>query len=381
MVSGKLRRVKSALQTKFLDRIRWRSSVAVVGSFWLLSSGMASEPFAEWDVRFPSAVQPPWFGPVTSQPALNLHVWRAGLRVPAAGGGDLSLTLVFRQAPGGFARVIWQGPSRVVTLCANLFEQAAPLHQRTFLLRREMLGAGGQLYVESTGPGPCLERVELQWVEPRVFSPADAQARLTTSSGRWWTEADLRADPGPAPADQIQRGLVDALLEAGPLTFQPGQGARLFAILQGTPAQGRIRAQIAGLLPGDEPQLWVNGSPLAAVAVEMPRLDDPGYRQSQGEGWKYGGWRSLTAYVPPGCLRSGENQLDWATPAGVENITLRNVRLEVMAESAWSTPNFSAPPIPKPVPAAPVVPALPVPTAPLRMGLSSAHADVGLRPE
>ena len=373
--------MKPVARAKFLDRFLFLIGGATGWCVFLLSPGVASEPPAEWDVRFPWAVQPAWFGPVTSQPALNLHVWRAALRVPETGSGDLSLSLVFRQSPGGFARVIWQGPNRVVTLCANLFEQAASLHQRTFLVRREILGAGGQLYVESSGPEECLERVELQWVEPRVFSPPDTPARLIRSSGRWWTEADLRGEPGPMSADEIQGNLVDASLEAGPLALEPGQGARFLATLQGNPAQGRIRAQISGLLPGDEPQLWVNGSPLAAVSVETPRLDDPGYRPIPSEGWKYAGWRSLCAYVPPGWLRSGENQFDWAIPVGAKTIVLRNIRLEVTAESASSPANLPVPPSPKGAQASPLVSRAPARLAPLRMGLSSAHADVGLRPE
>ena len=361
----------------------WLAAVAV---------GMAVPPPAQWDARFPQGVQPLWFGPVASEPALNLHMWRAPIRRPAEG-GDLAVTFVFRQVPGGFARVIWQGPGRVVTLCANLFEQAAPLHQRTILISRELLGTEGQLFVESTGPGACLERVELHWVEPRVWAALGNPARLVGAAGRVWPDAELDGKASVAALDEIHAGFVDALLEAGPLSVEPGQGVRLLASLQGRPGFGRIRAQVSGLTPDEEPQIWVNGSPLGAVSLEVPRLDDPGYRSAGNNQWEYGGWRILTAFVPANWLVSGENQLDWSAPAGGRGMVVRNLRLEVSAESGVGMPPPAAverarpagvaasagrvisPPAPSAVYAAP-------PHSPqLRTGLSSGLPVVRLREE
>lgn len=347
-----------------------------------LSGGIAAPPPARWDALFPQGIQPSWFGPVTCQPALNLHLWRAPIRVPPDG-SDLAITLVFRQVPGGFAKVIWQGPGRVVTLCPNLFEQADWLHQRTLVISRGTLGSEGQLYIESTGPEPCLERVDLQWVQRKVFSTDDAPAYLISGGGRWWAEEDLHGEAAAPAADKIHGEFVDGLLEAGPLSLTNGQAARFFSQLQGRPGLARIRAQVSGLGLGEEPLIWVNGSPLGVVAVETPRLDDPGYRQMGPGIWRYGGWRNLTAFVPAGWLRSGENQFDWASPAGGEGVVLRNLRLEVAAEigaSARRTLPTSHEKIPfgQSPGLTPQATARPIP---LRSGLSSAHADVGLRPE
>ena len=347
-----------------------------------LSWSVGAAPPAQWDARTPQGIQPGWFGPVISQAALNLQIWRAPIRVPE-GGGDLAVTFVFRQVPGGFARVIWQGPGRVVTLCANLFEQAAPLHQRTILISRETLGAEGQIFVESTGPGPCLERVDLQWVTPRILATGENPARMISAAGRVWPEGELGGTPPPAVADEIHAGFVDALLEAGPLSVDAGQGVRLLAFLQGRPGLGRIRAQVSGLLPGDELPIWVNGSPLGAVAVETPRLDDPGFRQTSEREWEYGGWRTLTAFVPSGWLRGGENQVDLTAPAGRVGLFLRNVRLEVAAETTAGMVPIPPPPAPAPVAAvpAPWPTSRPAPAPQVRTGLSSGKSDIGLRPE
>jgi len=308
------------------------------------------------------------------------------MRVPP-GTGDLAVTFVFRQVPGGFARVVWQGPGRVVTLCANLFEQAAPLHQRTLLIPRETLGTEGQLFVESTGPGACLERVDLQWVEPRILGTGASPARMISDAGRVWPEGELGGSSPAASADEVHAGFVDALLEGGPLSLDAGQGVRLHAFLQGRPGWGRIRAQVSGLSPGEELPIWVNGSPLGAVAVEIPRLDDPGFRPAGRDEWEYGGWRTLTAYVPPGWLRGGENQVDLTAPAGRAGLVLRNVRLEVTAEAAAGmapvpvAPPAPAAPVRMAAAPAPVLPASPAPAPKLRPGLSSGNSAVGLRPE
>lgn len=366
-------------------RYRWSAMLW----FAAVASGMTGPPPAQWDARIPQGVQPGWFGPVANQPALNLHIWRAPIRTPAEG-GDLTVTFVFRQVPGGFARVIWQGPGRVVTLCANLFEQAAPLHQRTILISRELLGAEGQLFVESTGPGPCLEKVDLHWVEPRVLAAAGNPARLLGVAGRVWPDAELDGKSSVSAPDEIHAGFVDALLEAGPLSVEPGQGVRLLASLQGRPGFGRIRAQVSGLAPTEEPQIWVNGSPLGAVSVEVPRLDDPGYRPGGSHPWEYGGWKTLTAFVPANWLVAGENQVDWAAPGGGRGLVVRNLRLEVSAESGVGvTPPAAvgrARPAAVSASTARGVPptaarANPPPSPQLRTGLSSGRPVVGLRQE
>jgi len=374
--------------TRGSPRYRWLAMLWLVA----VATGMTGPPPAQWDARIPQGVQPSWFGPVANQPALNLHIWRAPIRRPAEA-GDLAVTFVFRQVPGGFARVIWQGPGRVVTLCANLFEQAAPLHQRTILISREMLGTEGQLFVESTGPGACLEKVDLHWVEPRVLAAVGNPARLVGAAGRIWPDAELDGKFSGAVPDEIHAGFVDALLEAGPLSVEPGQGVRLLASLQGRPGFGRIRAQVSGLAPNEEPQIWVNGSPLGAVSVEVPRLDDPGYRLAGSDQWEYGGWKTLTAFVPANWLVAGENQVDWSAPVGGRGLVVRNLRLEVSAESGVGIAPPAAVERPRPATGSPAAAqgmsppartagfAAPPPSPQLRTGLSSGLPIVGLRKE
>jgi len=159
---------------------------------------------------------------------------------------------------------------------------------------------------------------------------------------------------------------------------------RFVSSIAGQPGYARLEAQLAGLAPGKEPGIFVNGKALESLSVEVPGLGDPGYRK-EGEGYevRYGGWRKLVAYVPPGVFRMGENQVDFQVADG-SGMTLRNLRLQVVF------------PIPdKPLPAAQVQNPNPPsvfigdtsvgnksPYRPqLRTGLSSGTGGVGLRTE
>ena len=172
------------------------------------------------------------------------------------------------------------------------------------------------------------------------------------------------------------------------MSLEPGQNARLFSWLQGRPGMGRIRAQVSGLRPGEELQIWVNGSPLGSVAVETPRLDDPGYQRAGQEGWTYAGWRQVVAFVPPGWLHPGENQIDCSGPADGQGLVFRDLRLEITAENdpqriPWVKtpgPKAAAPNVSKPAFSSKIGSSHPAGTR-LRPGLSSALSEVGLRPE
>ena len=395
MSKGKVPQQENRLPAKLGGVKKWRNPLAgLVWAFcllWILglekSEGASgnSNPPASWDVREKAPVFPLWFGPVTAQAGLNLYTWRAQVR-PPAGEARLAVTLVFREPSDGFARVIWQGLGQSVTLCGNLYERAAALHQRTLLLDREMLSGPGQIIVESTGSDEVLERVELAWVEPLVLVTGEGSsgACYLTASGKVLSADELRGDGRRSPVDQGQEGFIDAVLDAGPVRIDSTSPVRFLSSIAGQPGYARLEAQVAGLAPGKEPGIFVNGKTLESLSVEVPGLGDPGYRkEGEGYGVRYGGWRKLVAYVPAGVLRMGENQVDFEVADG-SGMTLRNLRLQVVF------------PIPqKPLPATQVQnPAPPSvfmggtsagngsPSRPqLRTGLSSGTGGVGLRTE
>lgn len=371
----------------------WRRLIASASFLWWVSLLPAQAPpggeipAAVWDASTPLA-PPSWFGPAQTAAGLNMTVWRAPIR-PPPGQARLAVTLVFEEIPGGFARLIWQASNRSVTISSNLFEGAAPLHARTLLLEREIFGGPGQLVLEATGTRPVLARAELSWVEPLVLAASGwtPPGLYLSPFGKIFPADELHGKSRTVPLDEQRGRMIDAILDAGPVPIRPEAPVRFITPMSAAPAHARLEAQVAGLAPGEEPALWINGRPLGAVAVEVPGLDDPGYRwMSGGRQLFYGGWRKVTAHIPPEWLRAGENQIDWSCAGGSTGMTLRHLRLQVSYDrnpppplmapavaSAPPRPVFPPPPLVEP----PLLPAAPK----LRLGLSSGSPGVNLRPE
>ena len=375
----------------------WRRLSASASFFWIVSLLPAEAPPAGgippavWDVAVPLA-PPSWFGPVQSAAGANMTVWRAPIR-PPPGQSRLAVTLLFEESQGGFARLIWQGPARAVTLCGNLYEAAAPLHARTLIVDRETLGGAGQLVLEATGTKPVLVRAELSWVEPLVLAASGwtPPGLYLAPSGKLFPADELHGQGRRIPQDENKGHVTDAVLDAGPVKIRPGTPICFIAPLSSTPSYARVEAQVAGLGPGEEPTLWINGRPAAAVAVQLPSLEDAGYRWvGEISGLSFGGWRVLTALVPPGWLSAGENQLEWRAPPESAGLTIRNLRLQVSYDPLVPARTATPPPWAA-VPAAPAAvspgtgflerPVSSPRTPQLRLGLSSASGGVGLRSE
>ena len=375
-----------------LSRMGWLFCLLWAGSLGTAEAPPGhSIPPAIWDAKKTGEPSPSWFGPVLELPGLNMFTWRAQIR-PPVGEAKLAITFVFREPADGFARVIWQGPGRAVTLCSNLYERAAPLHQRTLLIERGSLGGPGQIVVESTGTLPALERVDLIWVEPLVLAAGwTAPSGLyLTPTGKIFPADELQGVGRHLPVDEDKGSVMDAVLDAGPVKIDPQNPIRFIAPIAGKPAYGRIEAQVAGLILGEEPSVWVNGQSMGGLAVEVPGLDDPGYREvPKSKEMGYGGWRKVVVYVPAGVLRSGENQVDWRAAGSASQTTLRNLRLQVV----FATTQSPAPSVARTVAATPAVVSLPSPARggwtvgggsagpKLRTGLSSGSGVVGLRTE
>jgi len=373
----------------------WRRLNAAALFFWVVSLVPAEAPpggaiaAGVWDAEAP--IPPPaWFGPVQTAAGSNMTVWRAPIR-PPAGQSRLAVTLVFDETQGGFARLIWQGPARAVTVCGNLYEGASPLHARTLLLDRETLGGPGQLILEATGTRPILVRAELSWVEPLVLAASGwtPPGLYLAPSGKLFPSDELHGQGRRAPQDETRGRIIDAVLDPGPVKVRSDTPVRFIAPMAAAPSHARLEAQVAGLGPGEEPALWINGKPVPAVAVELPELDDAGYRWlGIGPNVSYGGWRTVTAHVPAGWLAAGENQVDWLCSPGSTGMTIRQVRLQAAYDRRLALP--APAPVAAPVPSAKAGnsfrPTVTVPeksaSAPrLRLGLSSASGGVNLRTE
>lgn len=373
-------------------RFLGRRLATSAGFFWIVSLLPAQAPPgagippASWDAACPTLSFPAWFGPVQSFATAQTTLWRASVR-PPPGPSQLAATFVFEEKETGVARLIWQGSGRSVVLSPNLFEGAARLHQRTLLIDRMTLGGAGQLVLESTGNIPVLVRAELSWVEPLVLADSGwtPPGLFLAPSGKILPSEELEGQTNLRPEDFSRNRLVDAVLDPGPVRCPPHTPVRFLSTLTLEPAHGRVQARIAGLRPGEEPEVWVNGWRLPAVALEVPGLDDPGYRwENQGadQASAYGGWRTAVAYLPPGWLRRGENHVDWVCPAGSSAMTLRNIRMQVSYDTPPSAGKLAVPP--QPISTSVSVNSVPPVTTvspKLRLGLSSSSTGIKLRQE
>lgn len=251
--------------------------------------------------------------------------------------------------------------------------------QRTILVDRETLGGPGTLVVETTGTASAVLKAELAWVEPLVLAATGwtPPGLFLTPSGKVFPEDDLRGEGRLAVSDQERGSVADAVVDAGPVRVDPLRPVRFLLPVAQAPRFARLEADVAGLLPGEVPVLAVNGRPVGGVSVELPGLEDPGYLPHPKVGAVgFGGWRKVRAWISPGLLGAGENQIDWQALPGGTSHTLRNVRLQLEYGSSVAGAGM-APPAPVPVPR--VVSRMERPV--LKLGLSSGGQSVGLRPE
>jgi hypothetical protein len=369
----------------------WRKLTLLASFLWVASLLPAQAPPgagippAWWEAGVSGSL-PAWFGPVASFATARSNLWRADLR-PPPGSACLAATLVFDEKTHGVARLTWHGRRRAVVLCTDIFEGAAPFHQRTFLIDRETLGGPGQLVLESSGEKPVLVRAEFSWVEPLVLEAAGwtSPGLFLSSSGKIFPAEGDKSQPNGSPSDFVGERVVDALVDPGDVAFMPNTPVRFLFSMAQAPSHGRVEARVAGLRPGEQPEIWVNGGRLSGVALEVPDLEDPGYHQmatSRGPALVYGGWRTVTASVPLGWLRRGENQIEWMAPPQAAAMSLRNVRLQARYDRGMPSSAVALVPVSnlhalsqKSATASPAA------RPQLRPGLSSPRGGLRLRPE
>ena len=330
------------------------------------------EPW-RWEANRPNAGSGSDAGAVEIFRTVNTVLWQARLR-PPEDGRALLLTVVFKESQGGFARLMWKNATEAITLCGNLYEGAAPWHQRSFLIAPNTLSGPGRLLIESTGDSSVVEKADLAWVSPAIYATASTPALFLSDSGRVIPAEELGVAGRKIPSDVVRGRTVDAVLDPGPIHLDAGQTVRLFASIGGIPGCARLDVEVAGLPSIFRPKVEINGQPLDEVNLEIPGLEDPGYIRLPGsdEGL-FAGWRKVTAYVPSGFLKPGENRLDWTNPDFRNGHTLRRARLQILFEDGSS--RFSPP-----VPSAPPPP-VSVGRPDFRLGLSSRGTGVELRSE
>lgn len=250
---------------------------------------------------------------------------------PPASETNLAATFYFTEASGGFLRVYWKGAKNSEMLSENLYEGIGMANQRTLLIKRSTLSSSGTLYVQSSEQTLNLMRVHFEWTLPVPVSLADTvrQTMLVNALGNLYAQDEVDGIPVKPKADEIGQTVVTAVLADKPERIE--DGVEFTATLQSVPQFARLEAKLSGVLAGKAARLWINGTLVGDLALELPDLNDPGYNTaSDDNSLTYTGWRKGSIYIPATLLVAGENRFQFAvqdattsTPIAVKDLMLQ----------------------------------------------------------
>lgn len=303
--------------------------LCTLGGWVCLSSGWASERIGVWKRGEPARVYPDWMASVRWAEQAGMEVWTADIR-PSGWGQGVLLTVVFRPQPGGFVRAIWRGPTESVTLSSDMGEGSPSVHQRSLFLDASRIDSGGQIWIEAKGSG--LERVQLEWVDGVGWGPVPKGGFVQTGSGRLLRAAELYGDAYRPEAPENVDGIVETLLQAGPIPIQK-RSVRLRVPLAEKVHYARLEFWAAGLGAEESILFSLNEGPFEELRPEVPRLEDPGYFHRPEEArTELAGWRQVVRFIPGLDLQPGINTF-WfgfgGYPGGGE-VMMRDLRLQTL---------------------------------------------------
>lgn len=294
---------------------------------------------ADFTLEIPMAANralPAWLG----QPELRREESLSSLAVSLAplGGraADLAVTVVFLDLETAFLRVIWDGPGGAVTLARNLGEGTGTMHQRTLIIPGPLLEEGGALLISAPGEAAPVKAVRFAWLQRREVSATSGTPETALlDGGRLVSAAEVSGLPVPPEEDEWKGWILTAPLIERMEALE--DGVAFAAELARVPEQALLRGRLAGVRPGTEVRVSLNGKDAGPLPLSLPPLDDPGYGKDSAGRWYFAGWRDFAAALPVELLRPGENtvQLWWPrTAQGTEPVSAGSLALELRYEPA-----------------------------------------------
>ncbi|MBI4024407.1 MAG: hypothetical protein HY360_05460 [Verrucomicrobia bacterium] len=261
---------------------------------------------------------------------------------------DLAVTCFFEETEGGFLRASWTGSEKAEMLCNNLYEGIGMLNQRTLVIEHSRLSTPGILTFQASDHALPLSRIHWEWVQPRVVLAAQGAPKvaLVQSQGRILDEADVGGDPPLAPSDLWRGRVITAVLTEKPVRIE--DGVDFVATLEAAPEWARLETNFAGVSIGKTVALWVNGTRIGEVSIEVPDLSDPGYRKGEHGEPQYVGWRKGAISIPAQVLRPSDNtfQFELVDPKGEAKampIAAKNLLLQLKYGDSSPSTNVVAP--------------------------------------
>lgn len=267
------------------------------------------------------------------------------LRAPE-NGTHLAVTVLFPDAAGETLAATWQatGDANGYVLSANLLEGLNGVrNQRTFLIERALVDAGGTLTLAYSNPSVAPTRVVLAWLDTEFLLTDDRESlpAVLSSSGQTISPASLTGTPISAEPDKVGRTVVDAVLADGPEPLD--EAIQLDLTLDNAVQLARVAVSVIGLPLNASVSIYLNGTYAGESQMQMPGLADPGYEVTDGVP-TYAGWRSAVLTLPGKLLRVGNNSLILVPSTTDPNleltspIYLRNARLQLIYSSSSPSP-------------------------------------------
>lgn len=282
-------------------------------------------------VPTPSWVKPP----VREDDAAGAGVLHFEIH-PPEDSGHLAITMVFHESAIGTLSASWDSPEKddPIVISENLLEGfRGAKNQRTIVLNRTLFGNGGTLNISYSSPEIAPTKILMEWVEPYpvLTKSGGTVPALITDAGK--PIDSLSDEPFIANPDKLDGNVADATLIADAESLE--DGLTIEAPLSAPVAGARVCASVLNLPWDARVSLFVNGTYLGNMELEVPGLKDPGYSFKDNQ-VSYSGWRRANLSIPGSALKPGSNMITFlatdseAKPLQADTAYLRDGRLQLL---------------------------------------------------
>ena len=306
------------------------SLITCIASFLIVPYPAAADTFV-FDPTTSSKVEiPSWMGDRPVAVAKD----RAELSFPVTPGpedNDVALTVVFNEEPGGYLSVFWQpeqGDREL--LCENLLENIGLPNQRTLLVNRPTMGGPGKIILQSSTQFLNVIRVRIDWVRPGVVRLVDSapNGALVMNGGKIFAPEEVDGSKLTSIADSWEGKILTTSITDGAERIE--KGVAFPVTIPAHLKRARMEVMVNGLPLDGSLKVWLNGQVVGTLSFEVPDLTDPGYGEENND--QFVGWRKGVLLLPPTRLNVGDNQFQFAGPAGTP-IAIRDFLLQVQYAS------------------------------------------------